>query len=564
MRIFAIVVAWLVLTSAAVQSPDPFVALSEAYHTRNAEAAAAVYTPTATVIYRYDGAPEERHVGTAAITRSFQQLFDQIDANDRIDLNFRITERNGSNGTGLYRLRIGNALTSYGRFAVTFGPDGRFSSDISTTATLADFENERGPVLVRPDDESIDRGYYAEMTGRYRLPNGCRLIVTRSVVRLVMRNSCTGEWRALNRVSGREWTAGDRVRSEVPRRTVRFPGQAQALSVEIVEGNRRTTALREDAYRTEDIAFRSADGTALRGTLYLPLGNAASARPRAASVLVHGSGPQDRDGYASIIAVLADELAANGRIVLTYDKRGSGQSAGNGDRAGFEVLADDAIAAMRALAQRGDVDSARIGLAGSSQAGWVAARAVQRYSEVADVLLLGAAGSAMTVLEQNLYNTEVRMRCAGIDPADIMLALDQQRAFFAFLADPAQAPALDALTRRGESRPGLADWLFPDSAATDRSAGQWFTVLDPHFDPRPVWRQFAGHKLFLFAQYDDSTPTVQAMARSRADGARVQQFRNAQHLGLTTTNICRGEISDLNAFSPGIFTAIARFARASR
>jgi alpha-beta hydrolase superfamily lysophospholipase len=39
--------------------------------------------------------------------------------------------------------------------------------------------------------------------------------------------------------------------------------------------------------------------------------------------------------------------AARGFVVLSYDKRGVGKSTGNGREAGFENLADDAVAAAR-------------------------------------------------------------------------------------------------------------------------------------------------------------------------------------------------------------------------
>lgn len=540
---------------------DPLVLLSDAYRDRDADAAAALYTPDAEVVYRYDGTTPEQHVGTIEIARSFRSLFDQIAPGTPLDLNFRVTETSATSRSGVYRLRVGAGATSYGRFAVTMSADGRFASDTSSSATLTDFEDAAGPVLARADDETLDRGYYGAMTGRYLLPNGCRLIITRSVVRLFMRDSCTGEWRGLNRVSGREWTAGDHVRSESVRRTIRFAGEGPAATLTLTDGTREITARREQVYRTEAVAFQSADGTRLRGTLYLPIATGRAPIQRAATVMVHGSGPQDRDGYASIIAVMADELAANGRIVLAYDKRGSGESEGDRDRAGFDILAEDALAAIGVLGQRADVDPARIGLAGSSQAGWVAAQAVRRNPDISDVLLLGAAGSALTVIEQNLYNTRVRMRCAGIAQADINLALAQQRAFFAFLDDPTQAPALDRLTRDGQQRPDLTDWLFPDSASTDRAGGQWFTVLDPDFDPRPVWRQYAGRKLFLFSQHDDSTPTSMAIARSRRDGAEVRLLPATQHLGLRASGLCRAELTDVSAFSPQLFDEIARFAR---
>lgn len=562
MRSAAFLVA-LLAASPALAEADPFVVLSEAYRTRDANAAASIYTSDATVTYRYDGTVPEQHIGTAAITQSFSQLFNQIDPADSIDLNFRLTERTLTQASGFYRLQIGKRDAAYGKFAVTFSADRRLASDISTSATVSDFESAPGPVLVRPDEEIVDRGYYSQMAGRYRLADGCTLIVTRSVARLFLRNSCTGEWRGLNRVSGREWTAGDKVRSDTIRRTISFPGEGRAQTITISEGGREVTALRADAYRTEDVAFQSTAGTQLRGTIYLPTGAALKTR-RAATVMVHGSGPQDRDGYASIIAVMADELAANGRIVLTFDKRGSGGSAGDGNRAGFDTLADDALSGMRALAARNDVDPGKIGIAGSSQAGWVAAHAVQRNPAVADVLLLGASGSAMTVIEQNLYNTQVRMGCAGMAQPDIDLALDQQRAFFAFLADPDKASALDDLTRQARSRPGLTDWLFPDSVSTDRAGTDWFTVLNPYFDPRPIWREFGGHKLFLFSQYDDSTPSNVAIHLSRQDGAQSRLLSGAQHLGLTASGVCAGELADVAAFSPDLFSEIARFAAGVR
>lgn len=562
MRPAAFLVA-LLAASPALAEADPFVLLSEAYRTRDAAAAAAIYTSDASVVYRYDGAAPEQHIGTAAISQSFSQLFSQIDPADSINLNFRLTERTARLAAGYYRLQIGEGDAAYGKFAVTFSADGRLASDTSTSATLSDFEHAPGPLLVRLDDETIDRGYYTQMTGRYRLADGCTLIVTRSVARLFLRDSCTGEWRGLNRVSGREWTAGDKVRSDTVRRTISFPGEGRSHTIVIAEAGRQVTAPRADAYRTEDIAFQSADGTQLRGTIYLPTG-VDPKTGRAAIVMVHGSGPQDRDGYASIIAVMADELAANGRIVLTFDKRGSGRSAGDGNRAGFDTLAQDALAGMRALAARDDVDPDKIGIAGSSQAGWVAAHAVHQNPAVADVLLLGAAGSAMTVIEQNLYNTQVRMGCAGMASEDIDLALDQQRAFFAFLADPAKASSLDDLTRQARLRPGLSDWLFPDSASIDRGGGEWFTVLDPFFDPRPIWREFGGRKLFLFSQYDDSTPSNVAIDRTREDGAQLRLLSGAQHLGLTASGVCAGELADVAAFSPDLFPEIARFAAAAR
>lgn len=541
---------------------EPFSKLRAAYAARDANAAAAAYMPDAQVVYRYDGAPEERYSGTEPIASSFKALFDQIDAKDQLDLNFRETSRVGNRAQGIYRLRIGKAQASYGRFDVMLDPTGKFVSDTSTSASREDFEEASGTVMLNADDETLDRGYYAQLTGRYRLPDGCTLIVTRSVVRLFVRNSCTNEWRGLSRQSGRSWTAGDRVRSDKQIVTYRFAPITGSASptVEVIDAQGAKAAVRVPAYLTEDVSFRSADGTMLAGTIYKPSTN----KLRSATVMLHGSGPQDRDGYASIIAVLADELAASGRVVLTFDKRGSGGSKGDGNRAGFGILAADARAAMAYLAKRPEVDPSRIGLAGSSQAGWVAAKAIADGASPANVLLLGAAGAALTVAEQNLYNTEVRMRCQGINASDIRLALDQQTAFFDFLRKPTTAGKLDALTVRGRPRPALSDWLFPDSRTTDRSAGAWYVVLDPFFDPLPIWKGYKGKAMFLFSEFDDSTPTKLAQNRLNVTGAKVATLPDAQHLGLATGDICKAEFSDLSQFAPGLMPAVAEFAITDR
>ncbi len=550
-----------VLAAASPAKADPFGQLRAAYAKRDADAAASAYAEEAVVSYRYRGLPEERYAGSAAIATSFRRLFDQIDAKAALDLNFRVTDRKPDQAAGFYRLRVGGQ-PSFGRFTVTFAPDGKFATDVSTEATLADFEEASGPVLLAADDEVLDRDYYVRLTGRYRLADGCQVVVTRSVARLFARNSCTGEWRGLTRVSGLQWTAGDRVLSDKSLTTYRFapPGSATSASLRINDGARTFTAQRMHPYRTEEIGFTSPDGTRLAGTLYLPNG---ARTKRAATVLVHGSGPQDRDGYASIIGVLADEMASNGRVVLAYDKRGSGDSAGDGARAAFDQLADDATAGMALLRSRAEVDAASVGLAGSSQAGWIAARAIQRGATPSDVFLLGAAGAALTVAEQNLYNTEVQLRCAHVPDADIKLALDQQRAFFDFLADPAKAAELDRLTRTGRTRPALVDWLFPDSRTTDRRAGAWYVVLDPAFDPLPVWRSYRGKSLFLFAEHDDATPTRRAISRLAFTRITARILPASQHLGLNASDPCRAQLKDVSAFSPGLFQAISDFARHS-
>lgn len=553
----------LSLATLAASPSDPFATLREAYARRDAALATSAYDVNAEILYRYKGVPEKRHRGGSAIHSSFASLFNSLDPSEALDLNFRIAERNEQTSRGFYRLRIGRKTSVYGRFAATTGPDGRFSFDESGSASRDDFEEAAGPVTFATEMEDLDREYYVGMAGRYRLVDGCFLIVTRSTARLFVRNSCTQQWRGLTRVSGREWTAGKRVLDPAVVSRYRFAAGVDGVSpsLSVIDGNGNPiTAVRADSYRTEEVMFHSRDGTRLAGTLYLPF--SAGAR-RAATVMVHGSGPQDRDGYASIIAVMADALAAEGRAVIVYDKRGNGASGGDGDRAGFDLLAEDAMAAVQFLRSRPDIDPARVGLAGSSQAGWVAARAIELGAQPRDVLLLGAAGAAIAVRDQNLYNTNVQMRCAGLSVQNRQLALAQQAAFFNYLTQPKTAVTLDRITARAQSQPGLTDWLFPPSSVVDRTDGSWFNVLSVDYDPLPTWRRYEGRAVMVFGMMDDATPTANAVRRLRGTKANVRILSAAQHLGLAASDLCKAGLQDVDRFQPELFTALNEFAQSN-
>jgi pimeloyl-ACP methyl ester carboxylesterase len=83
-------------------------------------------------------------------------------------------------------------------------------------------------------------------------------------------------------------------------------------------------------------------------------------------VMVHGS-----EQEPSIGNIRAQLLAAMGIAVFTYDKRGTGQSAGFYTQ-NFELLAEDAAAAMKHAQSLANGKINRAGFWGSSQGGWVA------------------------------------------------------------------------------------------------------------------------------------------------------------------------------------------------
>ena len=146
----------------------------------------------------------------------------------------------------------------------------------------------------------------------------------------------------------------------------------------------------------------------LPGTLAMPKAPAAARID--AVVLVHGSGPQDRDetiGPNRPFLDIARGLAAQGIAVLRYEKRTKArpQDFADGKYTMDEETTDDAVAAVAALRAASGIDPGKVFVLGHSQGGMLAPRIAQCSGHVAGLILFAApARSLLTILpEQNRY-----------------------------------------------------------------------------------------------------------------------------------------------------------------
>lgn len=145
---------------------------------------------------------------------------------------------------------------------------------------------------------------------------------------------------------------------------------------------------------------------ALPATLTMPRGDG----PFPAVVLVHGSGPQDRDetiGANRPFLDIARGLAARGIATLRYDKRTQArpQDFAAGDVDVDSETTDDAVAALATLRATPGIDPARVFVLGHSQGGMLAPRIAKRSGHVAGVIMLAAPARPLLDLlpEQNRY-----------------------------------------------------------------------------------------------------------------------------------------------------------------
>lgn len=151
--------------------------------------------------------------------------------------------------------------------------------------------------------------------------------------------------------------------------------------------------------------FSVGDGErALPGTLAMPKGTG----PFPAVVLVHGSGPQDRDetvGPNKPFLDIARALAAQGIAVLRYEKRTQArpQDFAGGNFGVDDETTNDAVIAVDALRKTDGIDPKRIFVLGHSQGGMLAPRIAAVSGHVAGLILLAAPSRPLLdiLIEQN-------------------------------------------------------------------------------------------------------------------------------------------------------------------
>lgn len=170
-------------------------------------------------------------------------------------------------------------------------------------------------------------------------------------------------------------------------------------------------------YKSEDVTFKNATANVtLAGTLTTPN----TAGPHPAVILLTGSGAQNRDeeilGHKPFM-VLADYLTRNGFAVLRYDDRGIAESTGDFATATTADFATDAQAAFTYLKTRKEINGKKIGFAGHSEGGSVAAMAAAANPEVAYIVLI--AGSILPGDQQMLLQNYILGKANGMPETEL-------------------------------------------------------------------------------------------------------------------------------------------------
>lgn len=316
------------------------------------------------------------------------------------------------------------------------------------------------------------------------------------------------------------------------------------------EGTPPRIARRVAIEKREDVRFANGD-VRLGGTLTI----ASTGGKHAAVILVHGSGPEDRD----YMLPFARFLVRRGIAVFGYDKRGVGASTGDWKTASFEDLAEDAIAAFKYLKTRNDIEPTQIGLLGVSQAGWVMPLAVVREPGVAFLISISGAGIAPAV--SSLDEVRNEMTAAGRRPEVIDQVLSLMRMQFRFAKTGEGWDQYIAARQQLANRFGGTP---PASFPGDPNDQVWRTMRAYSFyDPDPTLRRLRTPTLAIWGELDKNIVPERNKAaweaRLKASGNHDYTLRilsHANHSQWQAKIGTHGEMASLNGFVPEYFTTV--------
>ena len=256
------------------------------------------------------------------------------------------------------------------------------------------------------------------------------------------------------------------------------------------------------------------EGFALAGS-YSPAGETAI-------VALHGAGEGTKD--APLYAHLHELLPPAGIGVVTFDRRGEGESTGDSSRGRFELQVEDALALIDAI------DAKRVGLWGISQGGWIGPLAAAASDEVAFLVLIASTG--VTPSEQMMYAVEKQLRLAGYDDEAVARALELRRRFEEWVHTRAPEPdeALAADLWAALDEPWVGQLWLPPTLLDEEAVQLWIEEMD--YDPRPSFAQVRVPTLLFYGEADSWTPvepSVEAWREARGDEIEIVVIPEAEH-----------------------------------
>ena len=242
-------------------------------------------------------------------------------------------------------------------------------------------------------------------------------------------------------------------------------------------------------------------------------------------IALHGSQPGTRDG--PLYRHLHEVLPEVGIGVVTFDRRGEGESSGTPSLGNFEQQARDCMAIMDSLEQ------AHLGLWGFSQGGWIAPLVAAQRPDVACIVTVGASG--VTPFEQMRFGVARHLTDAGYDAAVVRRAdLLWVTSMRALRGDRDSLDAVGGLLKEASDEAWWPLVFLPDELPDAERRADLLREME--HDPLPSFRAVACPVLAIYGEHDEWVPVEPS----------VRAWREAQPLGATTVVLAGGHHDPLD------------------
>jgi pimeloyl-ACP methyl ester carboxylesterase len=264
-------------------------------------------------------------------------------------------------------------------------------------------------------------------------------------------------------------------------------------------------------------------------------------------------------------------LPAEGVGVFVYDKRGTGLSGGGGTQ-DFDILAEDAVAAMAEARRLAGPRVNRAGFFGISLGGWVAPIAASRAD--ADFVIVASA-LAISPLEQNRAQIAYEMQLKRHGEAEVAGALEIAAAAERILLSGFTEgfAEFDIVRAKYRNEPWYKDvrgnylyLMMPLPGERLKARENAFKLGTPwEYDPMPVLSATKIPQLWLLAEDDIKTPSAETARRiaglhDQGLPFTLKLFPMTEHGMLEYRRDYRGRRYDTR-YPEGYFAAIRDFAK---
>jgi cephalosporin-C deacetylase-like acetyl esterase len=246
--------------------------------------------------------------------------------------------------------------------------------------------------------------------------------------------------------------------------------------------------LKEDSngVKSKDVRFRS-ENLLLYGTIYYPV------KPNGKAIyLVTSSGNNDRSASRAEALMFAQ----NGFITLHTDKRGTGISDGNWQKADMPTLCNDDILAIQYLSQIEKLTLNHIGIKGSSQGAAKVPYIMSKLPELMFGIAVSCPGS--TLLESDLNYWKNRHKTI-ITSQHLDLATNMQKAVFQYISGDLSKAELEVAIAANKNETWFEYiWIpAPEEVETD---------LKLNYSPLPFFELVKQPLLVLQGSMDQVIP----------------------------------------------------------